>query len=118
MELIFGPEEAHSVGDGPGESRAAHEGGGAPTHPWARPVPRGQPRDPPTYFFLLYIPIYPKNFGEHNRSGVPPPEASVAIENQSRPVPAPYRRGQSLSGGHIHHPDTLHDEEGVVHPRG
>ena len=61
--------------------------------PWARPLPRGQPRGPPTYFFLPYIPIYPKNIQEHNRSGVPPPEASVATENQSRSVPAPYRRG-------------------------
>ena len=34
------------------------------------------------------------------------------------PVPAPCRRGGSLTGGHLHHPDDLHDEEGVVHPRG
>ena len=27
-------------------------------------------------------------------------------------------RGGSLIGGHPHHPGTLHDEEGVVHPRG
>ena len=27
------------------------------------PLPRGQPGDPPTYFFLLYIPRYPKTFG-------------------------------------------------------
>ena len=83
-----------------------------------RPLPHGQPGGPPTYFFLPYIPIYPKNFGEHNRSGVPPPEASVATENQSRPVLAPCRRGQSFSGGHLHHPGALHDEEGVVLPRG
>ena len=81
-----------SIGVGPGESRAAHEGGGTPT-PWACPLPRGQPGGPLTYFFLPYIPIYPKNFGEHNRSGVPLPEASVATKNQSRPVPAPCRRG-------------------------
>ena len=55
---------------------------------------------------------------EQNRSGVPPPEAYVATENQSRPVPAPYRRGESLSGGHLHHPGALHDEERVVLPRG
>ena len=48
--------------------------------------PRGPLVAPLTYFFLLYIPIYPKNFEEHNSSGVPPPEASVATENQSRPV--------------------------------
>ena len=28
------------------------------------------------------------------------------------------RRGQSLSGVHLHHPGALHDEEGVVLPRG
>ena len=105
MELIFGPEEAHWVSEMDQES---------PGHP----LPRGQPRDPPTYFFLLYISIYLKTFGEQNRSGVPPPEASVATKNQSRPVPAPCRRGESLSGGHLHHPGALHDEEGVVLPRG
>ena len=98
--------------------RGAHEGGGH-AHPLGRaPLPRGQPGGPPTYFFLPYIPIYPKNSGEHNRSGVPPPEASVATENQSRPIPAPCRMGKSLSGGHLHHPGALHDEEGVVIPRG
>ena len=55
--------------------------------------PRGPLMAPLTYFFLLYISIYPKTIEEHNRLGVPPPEASVAIESQSRPVPAPCRRG-------------------------
>ena len=84
---------------------------GAPPPSW---VPRGSPD-------RLLSPIYvhiPQNIGEQNRSGIPPPQASVATENQSRPVPAPYRRGESLSGGHLHHPGALHDEEGVVHPRG
>ena len=67
-------------------------GWGARPPPLACPLPRGQPGGPPTYFFLPYIPIYPKNFGEQNRSGVPPLQASVAIKNQSRPVPAPCRR--------------------------
>ena len=89
---------------------------GAP--PWARPLPRGALMAPLTYFFRLYISIYPKNIREHNRSGVPPPEASVATETQSRPVLAPYWRRQSFSGGHLHHPGALHDEEGVVLPRG
>ena len=51
-------------------------GRGVRPPPCARPLPHGLPGDPPTYFFLLYIPIYPKNIREHNRSGVPPPEAS------------------------------------------
>ena len=36
------------------------------------------------YFFLPYIPICPKNFGEHNRLGVP---------SMQDPVPAPCLRG-------------------------
>ena len=59
----------------------------------ARPHPRGPLVAPLTNFFRLYISIYPKNIREQNRSGVPPPEASVATENQSRPIPAPCRRG-------------------------
>ena len=30
------------------------------TPPWAHPLPRGPLVAPPTYFFLLYIPTYPK----------------------------------------------------------
>ena len=82
------------------------------------PHPRGPLVAPLTDFFRLYMSIYPKNTEEHNRLGVLPPQASVATENQSRPVPAPCQRGESLSGGHLHHPGALHDEEGVVHPRG
>ena len=82
------------------------------------PHPHGPLVAPLTDFFRLYMSIYPKNIREHNRSGVPLPEASIATENQSRPVLAPCQRGESLSGGHLHHPGALHDEEGVVTPRG
>ena len=80
--------------------------------------PRGPLVAPLTYFFRLYISIYPKTFGEHNRSGVPPPQASVATKNQSGPCSGTLPEGGSLTGGHLHHPGALHDEEGVVHPRG
>ena len=73
MELIFGPEEDHGVSELEQESPGLPTRvGGAPTLLGA-PLPRGQPEGPPTYFFLPYIPIYPKNFGEQNRSGVPSP---------------------------------------------
>ena len=102
-----------------GEPRGAHEGGGRAQGGGRAPClvdsPEIHRRTSSSY---IYISIYPKNFGEHNRSGVPLPEASVATESQSRPVPAPCRRGQSLSGGYLHHPGALHDKEGVVHPRG
>ena len=83
----------------------------------ARSHPRGPLAAPPTYFFLLYIPIYLENIKGHHRSGVPPPQASVATKNQSGPCSGTLPEGGSLTGGHLHHPDTLHDEEGVVHPR-
>ena len=83
-------------------------GWGGAHPPRARPLPRGAPEAPLTYFLHPYIPTYPKPSRTENRSGVPPPEASVATENQSRPVPAPCRRGQSFSGGHLHHPGALH----------
>ena len=84
----------------------------------ARPHPRGPLVAPLTDFFCLYMSIYPKNIGEHNRSGVPPPQASVATKNQSGPCSGTLPEGESLTGGHLHHPGALHDEEGVVHPRG
>ena len=86
----------------------------------ARPTPGRAPTlvAPLTDFFRLYMSIYPKNIREHNRSGVPPPQASVATKNQSGPCSGTLSEGESLSGGHLHHPGALHDEEGVVHPRG
>ena len=73
---------------------------------------------PLTDFFHLYISIYPKNIGGHNRSGVSTPQASVATKNQSGPCSGTLPEGGSLTGGHLHHLGALHDEEGVVHPRG
>ena len=80
--------------------------------------PRGPLVAPLTYFFRLYISIYPENIEEHNRSGVPPPQASVATKNQSGARSRTLPEGQTIINGHHLHPGTLHDKEGVVHPRG
>ena len=53
--------------------------------PLGAPHPRGPLMAPLTDFFRLYISIYPKNIEEQNRSGVLPPQASVATKNQSGP---------------------------------
>ena len=45
-----------------GSNEEAMRQGGAP-YPWARLHPRGPLVAPLTYFFLLYIPIYPKTMG-------------------------------------------------------
>ena len=39
--------------------------------------PRGPLVAPPTYFFLLYISIYPANIHEHHETTSPPPQPSV-----------------------------------------
>ena len=53
-----------------------------------------------------------------DRSGVLPPQASVATKNQLGPCSGTLLEVGSLTGGHLHHPGALHDDEGVVHPRG
>ena len=83
----------------------------APTRVGARPLPRGRLGDPPDLFPTPTPLIYTQTSRKKPRSGVPPPQACVAAENQSRPVPAPCRRGGTLTGGHLHHPGALHDEE-------
>ena len=88
-------------------------------HPPGRALhPRGALVAPLTYFFLLYIQIYPKTSRTEDRSGVPPPQAPVATKNQSGPCSGTLPEGDPIIGGHLHHPGAIHDEEGVVHPRG
>ena len=82
------------------------------------PLSRGPLEHLPTDFFRLYSPTYPKNIHKEDRSGVPPPQASVATKNLSRVHSGTLPEGEPITGGHLHHPDTIHDEEGVVHPRG
>ena len=117
--IIFGTEaiqETWSVRKGSNEEgtrQGVHPPPGRGLHP------RGPLVAPLTDFFRLYMPIYHKNIEEQNRSGVPPPQASVATKNQSGPCSGTLPEGGgSLTGGHLHHPGALHDEEGVVHPRG
>ena len=78
-----------------GSNEEATRQGGAPPPLWL-PYPLGRAPTlvaPLTDFFRLCISIYPKNIEEHNRSGVPPPQASVATKTSWEPVTAPCRRG-------------------------
>ena len=49
----------------------SHKGGGCPPY-WALPLSRGPLVRPPTYFFLLYKPTYPKNIQGANETQFPP----------------------------------------------
>ena len=91
---------------------------GCPRGWGARPLPRGAPVASPTYPLHPYILLYPKTSRTEDRSGVPPLQASRATKNQLGPYSGTLPEGGSIAGGHLHHPGAIHDEEGVVHPRG
>ena len=114
-KVIFGMEAIQGTWSAHQEPRELLTRVGAP--PRARPLPRGAPEVPPTYFLHPYIFLYAKTSRTEDRSGVPPPQASVATKNQSGPYSGTLPEGGSLSDGHLHHPGALHDEEGVVLPR-
>ena len=78
-----------------GECRRPHEGGGRAHPPGRAPVPRGLLVGPPDLFSTPTFPINTKTPRKYPRLEVPPPQASIATRNQSRPSLAPYRRGPS-----------------------
>ena len=90
--------------------------GGAPLG--HAPLPRGAPVAPLMYPLHPYIPTYRKTSRTEDRLGVPPLQASVATKNLSGARSGTLPEGELITGGHLHHPCALHDEEGVVHPRG
>ena len=79
---------------------------------------RGPLEHLPTDFFHLYKPTYPKTIEYQDRSGVSLPRAYVATKNLSGVRAGTLPEGEPITGGHLHHPDAIHDEEGVVYPRG
>ena len=117
-ELFLEQKQSRRLGVDVTEASRWPRGREARPTPWERPHPRGPLVAPLTDFFRLYMSIYPKNIEGRNRSGAPPPQASVATKNQSGPCSGTLPEWESLTGGHLHHPSALHDEEGVVHPRG
>ena len=84
-ELFLERKQSRRLGVDVREASRKPRGREARPTPWARPHPCGPLMAPLTDFFCLYISIYPKNFQEHNRLGVPPRQASVATKNQSGP---------------------------------
>ena len=66
--------------------------------PWA-PHPRGTLVAPPTYFFLLYIPIYPENIREHHENLFPPPQPSVLVRSHLGAFSGAPLEGESIMEG-------------------
>ena len=63
------------------------------------PHPRGPLGRPPTYFFLLYIPIYPENIEEHHKTLFPPPQPSVPMRSHLGAFSGAPPEGESIMEG-------------------
>ena len=65
----------------------------------ARPHPRGPLVAPLTYFFLLYIHIYPKNFQRSHETTFPPPQPSVPVRSHLEAFCCAPPEGESIMEG-------------------
>ena len=56
---------------------------GCPARPLGvgAPHPRGPLEHPPTYFFLLYILLYPETISSDHENLIPPPQPSVPVRS-------------------------------------
>ena len=80
-------------------SQGGHKGGGR-AHPYrARPLSRGHLGQPPTYFFLLYIPMYPENIRTSHENLIPPPQPSVSARSHLRAFVGAPPEGESTTEG-------------------
>ena len=63
------------------------------------PHPRGPLVAPPTYFFRLYILIYPENIQEHHETLFPPPQPSVPVRSHLGAFSGDLPKGDSIMEG-------------------
>ena len=62
-------------------AKAATRVEGTPTPIGRAPLSRGPLGRPPTYFFLLYIPMYPQTTRYGAKNPIPPPQPSVPVRS-------------------------------------
>ena len=63
------------------------------------PHPRGPLVAPPTYFFRLYILIYPENIREHHETLFPSPQPSVPVRSHLGAFSGALPEGESITEG-------------------
>ena len=79
--VIFGTNVIQRTWSGRQETNEEATRQGACLPPGRALHPRGPLIDPPTYFFLLYIPTYPETIVEHRETPFPPPQPSVPVRS-------------------------------------
>ena len=98
--VIFGTNTIQATWSG---RRAANEAAtrvpSVPPGGGHAPHPRGPLERPPTYFFLLYIPMYPENIQEHHENLIPPPQPSVSARSHLGALVGAPPEGESTMEG-------------------
>ena len=107
-----------SFGEAAEEPQGPHEPPGRAFPPRRALVPHGPPVAPLRVIPTPKILINTKTPRNNPRTLTPPPQASVPLKSHLQPFSDTLPERGIITGGHLHHPGGLHDEEGVVHPRG
>ena len=97
--VIFGTEAIQETWSVRKESNEEGTRQGARPGGQARPHRRGPLAAPPTYFFLLYISIYPENIQEHHETLFPPPQPSVPMRSHIGAFFGAPPEGESITEG-------------------
>ena len=79
-----------------GGQRGAHKVGGRALPPGRALHPRGPPVAPLMYFFLLYIPTYPKTTRYGAKNLIPPPQPSVPMRSHLGAFSGVLSEGESI----------------------
>ena len=81
------------------KQRGGHEVGGRAQGGRRAPHPHGPLIAPLTYFFRLYILIYPENIREHHETLFPPPQPSVPVRSHLGAFSGTPPEGESITEG-------------------
>ena len=81
------------------KQRGSHEVGGRARGGWTRPPPSWPLAAPPTYFFRLYIHIYPENIQEHHETLSPPLQPSAPVRSHLGAFSGDLPEGDSITEG-------------------
>jgi hypothetical protein len=82
-----------------GTPRGGHEAGGRAQGGRHAPHPRGPHGAPPTYFFRLYILLYPKNIRGSHETNFPLPQPSVPMRSHLGAFSGALPEGESIMEG-------------------
>ena len=81
------------------KKRGGQKAGGRAPGGWAHPHPCGPLVAPPTYFFHLYMSIYPKNIQEHHETLFPLPQPSLPVRSHLGAFSGAPPEGESITEG-------------------